>query len=136
MIIQFAIRMRVAFEKISSAQFLFTMETGEMFRMPRFTESSDHLTDNRFFARVTTSFLRSGYTLTIHVLLKSTKHRIQLSSGRLLAVLFYVADRWIRFRVRRWNGSNAIHGMFFRIRNLPQNTHKEDKQMRKLAANL
>jgi len=66
-VVRFAIRMSVAFEEVSGAQFLIAMIAGEMLWMPSFAQSGDHLTDNRFVACIATSLLCSSYSLTAHV---------------------------------------------------------------------
>lgn len=78
MIIRFAIWMGISFKKIPCSQFLVTMGAREMLRMPCLAQSCYHLSDYGFVAGVATTFLCCIDSLTRHIGLEISKHRIQL----------------------------------------------------------
>lgn len=67
MIVRLAVRFALPFEEVSSAQFLGAMGAGKVLRVPRFAQSGDHLTYDRFFASAAASLLAGVDSLTAHV---------------------------------------------------------------------
>lgn len=100
MVIRFAVRVAVSFEEIPGAQFLAAMRADEVLRMPGLAQRGDHLADDGLIASRAASFLRRIHSLLVHVRLKATQHRIQLS-GVVFLSLTVTFDASKRLGVRR-----------------------------------
>lgn len=88
MVVRLAVRMTIAFEEVTSAQLLLAVAAQEVLRVPGFAQRSYHLANDRLVARVAASLLGRVHTLTVHVSLQATQHRIQLCR---LVLLTFVA---------------------------------------------
>lgn len=86
MVIRFTVWVPISFEEIPGAQLLIAVRANEVLRMPRLSQGGDHLTYNWLVTRTTATLLRRVYTLSIHICLQTTKHRIQLCCLILLAL--------------------------------------------------
>lgn len=86
--------MAIAFEEIPRAQLLVAVRADEVLWMPGLAQRRYHLADDRLVARVAAAFLRRVHTLSVHVCLQTTKHRIQL--GRLVLLTFQALVRSVR----------------------------------------
>lgn len=73
-IVGLAVRPAIALEEVPRTEFLITMSTSEVFRMPRAAQRCDHLSDDGFLAGVAASLLRGLYSLAAHVCPQRSEH--------------------------------------------------------------
>jgi len=82
--------MTVALEEVSGTQLLVAVRAHKVLRMPSLAERSDHLANDGFVAGTAATLLRGTHSLSVHVRLQTTEHRIQLSGLVLLILLLAV----------------------------------------------
>lgn len=92
MIIRFAVWIPITLEEISRPQLLVAVVASEMLRMPCLAQSCDYLADNWLVACVAAALLHCVYTLSWHVGLKVSKHKLKL-----IASLSAFVERWFYY---------------------------------------
>lgn len=92
-VISLAVGCSVAFEEVPRAQLLIAMVARKVLRVPCLSKRRDHLTDDRLVACIAASLLHRGNTLTWHIRLKISKHKIELIASLFASVERSLYDR-------------------------------------------